>query len=152
MKKWLAIVMLFSLFLSITGIDIGVHSCGGEIHSLAFYQKAEACEHVKPKIEEPKDCCSKEGHCKRKAKPSESKEEKGKCCDDELIDLEILEVELIQSSQDFVFQSDQTIHSSDSFELSIPLHSHQQKDPHYYQYKPPLIRVQHIIDYQVFLI
>lgn len=97
MKQLGAYTLIGVLLLSLSGLRLSLHSCGGELKSFALYTKAEACEHAQKhepqSQEEEGDCCGEvNSHCKRKSNPSKTKKEK--CCDDESIVFEILDIDL----------------------------------------------------------
>jgi hypothetical protein len=98
MKHAAAYSLIGILLLSVSGLKLSYHSCGGELRSLAIYEKAEACEHAKiAKQKESEDgaCCGESAsHCKRKKQREEL--EKEKCCDDQEISFEILDLETVE--------------------------------------------------------
>lgn len=97
-KAFGAYTLIGILLLSFSGLRLSMHSCGGELKSFALYAKAEACPHAQNhgalSQAEEGDCCGEmDSHCKRKSLPSKTKKEK--CCDDESIVFEILDIELV---------------------------------------------------------
>lgn len=97
-KQFGAYGLIGILLLSVSGLKMSFHSCGGELRSIGIYAKAEACEHAKAaqaKATEQGSCCGESAkHCKRKKTTEEPKKEK--CCDDNQISLEILDLELVE--------------------------------------------------------
>lgn len=123
-----------------------MHLCGGELQNIAFFAKAESCNHV-----------SKDHHVAKKNKSScpfhsSTKKNKDGCCDDKELMLEFLDVTSVFGApmqlsvhHGILFQLPQT--SLNKVVLSILF-----KRPQYLNYKPPLIFKDIPVHIQSFLI
>lgn len=123
----LHITLAFVLLLSSTGLVLNKHYCQDELKSVALFSKAKPCH----KSSMPKSCPMHGGTS------SDQDDSKG-CCDDQS--------EFLKSDQDQLFHSlDYDQNQGPDF-LATPVAFHgfptddlAQVDPHYFNYKPPLI-------------
>jgi len=146
-----AILVIGSMLLSLTGLDIGIHSCGGEIHSWAIFSEPEVCEHAKQLVEEsPGACCAEsKKHCTASTRVKKPK--KKKCCNDEELKLEVLDLEMLNDfGPEMELSLCPTLALSSPIALKFPTHTPDFIE--YRRYKPPLPKKKLNLQFQVFLI
>lgn len=132
-KHVLSISLIVSILSGILGLEVGIHRCGGELKSMALFKPATPCAHAEAS-ENQENLPS----CHRHLFAEDKKDNAKGCCEDEYHELEILEIEVIHDSSQWVALSD--------IDLPIwiknttqPAFFFQYITPEYLNYKPPLI-------------
>lgn len=146
MKQVISIALLMSIFIAILGLDVGIHKCGGELKSVAFFGPATPCAHAVA-ADSQKDLPPCHRHL---FKDSEESDSKG-CCEDEYHDLQVLEIEVIPDHSQWSAFNDMEFATWD-VEITDPEFTFQYVTPEYLNYKPPLISGVTYKLIQVFLI
>lgn len=144
--KWLTSISLIAILLfSSTGLQIGIHKCGGHIKDVALFKPAQPCAHASAASDQ-----EELPPCHRHLFGDD---DNGKgCCEDEYHEVDILDIEVIPEQSDWNvltndFQFIQTFILADA--VIIPVHL---SIAEYLNFKPPLIEGSLNVLFQVFRI
>lgn len=143
MTKVVSIFLAFQVLLSSLSFNIGMHFCGDQLQNFSFFEKAQPCEHAKTSQADSSSCPFH--------KVKAEKEEKG-CCGDKNFSIQGQEHESVLSSYSIDFKSQ--LHFLDVFtsRFFVGFFQNNLQTPKYYNYKPPLIRIDIPVLIQTFLI
>lgn len=142
MRKTLSILLAFQVLLSSMSFNLGMHFCGDRLQSFSLFDKATPCEHASS---------SESSSCPFHPGMNTVKKKKG-CCDDKEVKIEGQDHETIVSTTTIDLIPDYKFLAAYALVFVQRFTEIEVVSPEFYNYKPPLIRLNIPVFLQTFLI